>query len=99
MIAHVVQGNTLQCIINYLLPGNYISFRWSALISAIMKDHKEVASYLLDVGADVNETTQNQDSPLILASKNELPEMVELLVGRKAALNHKGFEGFAHFKH
>ena len=55
-----------------------------------------MASYLIDIGADVNAVTQEQNTPLIFGSQYGYIDVVKLLIERKATLEHKGNQGFVY---
>ena len=73
------------------------SFGTNALEHAIIRKHQEPALALIDAGADVD-----YENPLILASSNNLGDVVKALIARKIALkgdikgylNRKNLKGY-----
>ena len=64
----------------------------TALYNAVEKDHLEVVKLLLAARADV-EITADGNSPLLRAVKNRKPEIVKLLLDKKAKLHHADRKG------
>ena len=64
----------------------------TALYNAVEKDHVEVVRLLLAAKADV-EITADGNSPLLRAVKNRNPEIVKLLLDKKAKLHHADKKG------
>ena len=71
--------------------------RWDALHHASQKCKTTVVRYLLDIGANVDATTNKQLTPLILATLHGHMEIVQLLVDNMATVAKKNAEGFALF--
>jgi ankyrin repeat protein len=57
------------------------------LHDAVGQNHKDVAAFLLDQGADVNPLTKDRLTPLHMAAQNGNMEIVQLLLDRKADIN------------
>ena len=68
-------------------------FRGNALHASIHKGHISVTDFLLSVGADVNATTNNKSTPLIMASLNGQIDVVKSLMARKANLEAQHSNG------
>ena len=59
---------------------------------SVGKDNNEIAEMLLNVIADPNIcVNEENESPLILATKNENNIMVKRLLENKADTNHQGY--------
>ena len=71
-----------------------LHYRYTALHGSSLNGYTTVARYLLDVGANVNSTTDEEDAPLTVASKNGYLDVVKLLIERNATVDHKGDNGF-----
>lgn len=61
---------------------------------AVGQNHKELAEFLLDKGADVNALTQDHLTPLHMAAQNGNLEIVQLLLSRKAKLDAVDSKGW-----
>ena len=61
---------------------------------AVGQNHKELAEYLLDAGADVNALTKDKLTPLHMAAQNGNLEIVKLLIDRKAKINPVDSKGW-----
>jgi ankyrin repeat protein len=61
---------------------------------AVGQNHKEVAEYLLEAGADVNALTKDKLTPLHMAAQNGNLEIVKLLINRKAKINPVDAKGW-----
>lgn len=67
----------------------------TALMFAALAGHVKVAAMLLDHGAEINvESDSNKDSPLTFACWKGHCDVVELLLGRTANIEHRTKEGF-----
>ena len=64
----------------------------TALYNAVEKEHVEVVRLLLAAKADVD-ITADGNSPLLRAVKNRNPEIVKLLLDKKAKLHHADKKG------
>ena len=58
-----------------------------ALLAAIEGKHKGIATLLVDIGADVNYTTNSDTTPLILATCSQYVNSVKLLLDKCANVN------------
>ena len=63
------------------------------LNKAIGDEKIDLVKFILDEGADVNETDGLYETPLMAAAECESEEFVELLVSRGADINGKGHKG------
>lgn len=52
-----------------------------------------IATKLLSAGANPNMVPQGEDSPLIIAVRNKMPDVVDILLKHKADVNHIGKNG------
>ena len=68
----------------------------TALYLSCQNGYTAVASYLIDIGADVNAVEQGKNTPLILGSQYGYLDVVKLLIMRKATIGHKGDKGLVH---
>ncbi len=57
---------------------------WTPLTAAIYNRSTEVAKYLISLGADVNLKNEWDESPIALAKKRKLTDMVDLLIANGA---------------
>lgn len=64
------------------------------LYDAVQQNHQEVATYLLDKGADVNGVTSDGLTPLHTAAQNGNVEMCKLLLERGAKINVADSKGW-----
>ncbi len=64
----------------------------SALIEAIRHDHKDITSFLIEKGADVNYEHHDGIGPLEVALRHPKPEIVKLLAWSGAKLKKKSRE-------
>ena len=53
---------------------------WSALHYAVFNGHDELATYLLERGADVNARSPNRSTPLMLAARENREELTKVLL-------------------
>jgi ankyrin repeat protein/HEAT repeat protein len=60
---------------------------------AVVKDHREVAAFLLAHGADINAKTSIGLTPLHVAADKGLKDMVVFLLAHKAAIDPRAYEG------
>ena len=68
--------------------------RWTVLHHSSDHGHKKITEYLLSHGADVDIKTDGKDTALILAAKGRNFEVVQVLVGQRSNINHRGSNGF-----
>ena len=76
-------------IICFKLPTN----RWSALHCSCVKGYRDVTQYILSLGVDVNETTNKQVTPLMLAAYSGDIETVEILLKKHASCDDESDSG------
>lgn len=60
----------------------------------VQQNHKELATFLLDQGADVNATTKEQLTPLHMAAQNGNADIVQLLLDRNANIDAVDAKGW-----
>ena len=65
----------------------------SYLHSAIIDNHPELVSYILEKDANINKQNNNGDTPLHLALKSGNLEIVKLIMNKKPSLDIKNKEG------
>ncbi|HLG38461.1 MAG TPA: ankyrin repeat domain-containing protein [Chitinophagaceae bacterium] len=75
------------------INGSEKSWRTTPLIEAIEWKHWEVATYLLNNGADINRKDRNGKTALSHAAIHKNFEFVKILVDRNADVNHRDKEG------
>jgi ankyrin repeat protein len=63
------------------------------LLAALLADHPEIATLLLEKGADATKCSEEGFSPLMIAAALEYPELVSMLVGKGAAVNGRSGDG------
>lgn len=95
----VKEGNALT-VRTLVRRGNHHSFETHSLGGlnllhlAIDKGHTSVVKVLLELGADVNAaTTQDEETPLLLATRKGDLEMVKLILEHKPDVTHRNVSG------
>lgn len=67
----------------------------TALYAAAGAGHLKIAEALIHAGADVNKKINDNETPLLHAASNGWPNMVTLLIDRKADINHAdSYDGY-----
>ena len=66
---------------------------WTPLMYAATGGHDEVATFLLQRGADINASSPNGTSALMMAIREHHVGTARLLIGRGADVNHRNQDG------
>ncbi len=61
------------------------------LLVSVIHGNREIAAWLLENGAKINQEDQNSKTPLILAVENADLDMIKLLIQEGADINHAAF--------
>ena len=67
---------------------------WTPLLMAAYQDNVEMAEYLIDKGARIDDTGPGDITPLILAVINGYVEMAKMFVRKGANVNARGADGW-----
>jgi len=93
MILHILINSYIH-LNDFLLKEHKTDEMHTALMEASMDGHVEVASLLLDSGAQVNMPTDSFESPLTLAACGGNVELALLLIDHGANIEEVNDEGY-----
>jgi len=73
----------------------YGEHKITPLMKACWDGQQEIASYLIESGANVNATDDDGETPIFSAIKRDRPELTQLLIEKKANINIKDSRQFS----